>query len=129
LADVSRRLFSARQQLKKKPISISPFCATPFVVIGDEPVSGQGTERNKSCRQIEAGLLSKDPNEIPTSGFSKTLLYEQNAVALFGDKPTTPYGYYSSRHKALIMNISTAAARWCTRLFILLSANFPTARP
>src|SRR4030095_2165746 len=31
----------------------------------------------------------------------------KHARLLFGDTPTTPYGYYSSTHKALIMNIAT----------------------
>lgn len=33
--------------------------------------------------------------------------YEKHAMSLFGGKPHTPYGYFSARHKALVMNIAT----------------------
>ena len=32
--------------------------------------------------------------------------YNRNARLLFGETPSTPFGYYSPRHKALVMNIA-----------------------
>src|SRR5687768_3216843 len=39
--------------------------------------------------------------------FKDEASYEKNTALLFGDRPDTPYGYYSARHNALIMNIAT----------------------
>ncbi len=33
--------------------------------------------------------------------------YEKNCGELFNEKPTTPFGFYSGEHGALIMNIAT----------------------
>ena len=56
--------------------------------------------------------------------------YERNALQLFGDKPTTPYGYYSSTHKALVMNISTGGGTLVHEIVHpFIEANFPNCPP
>jgi hypothetical protein len=45
---------------------------------------------------------------------------------LFGIEPTTPFGYYSQRHRALVMNISTGGGTLVHELVHpLMAANFP----
>src|SRR5262249_18361159 len=45
-------------------------------------------------------------------------------------EPTTPYGYYSSTHKALIMNISTGGGTLVHELVHpFMEANFPACPP
>ncbi len=39
--------------------------------------------------------------------FKDRASYLKHTGEIFGDKPSTPFGYYSPRHKALIMNIAT----------------------
>jgi hypothetical protein len=102
------------EQLKKKlpsndfTIIIQP----PFVVIGDEDPATvkQHSERTVkwAVDKLKQDYFRKDPKEILDIWlFRDSESYEKNALALFGYKPDTPYGYYSKTHKALVMNIST----------------------
>jgi hypothetical protein len=57
---------------------------------------------------LKASFFRKEPNTILDIWlFKDETSYEKHATALFGSRPTTPYGYYSSQHKALVMNIAT----------------------
>ena len=84
----------------------------PFVVIGDQPKAdverwATGTIR-WAVAQIKDLYFEKDPDHIINIWlFKDGDSYNANAKALFGRKPTTPYGYYSPSDKALVMNIST----------------------
>jgi len=84
----------------------------PFVVIGDQPPEhvrrwATGTIR-WAVKQIKESYFEEDPDHIINIWLFKDKdSYEKNAQALFGRKPTTPYGYYSPSDKALVMNIST----------------------
>ena len=52
--------------------------------------------------------FSKNPNDILDIWlFKNETSYYKYAKEVFGDTPTTPYGYYSPSHKALVMNIGT----------------------
>jgi hypothetical protein len=132
-ADYSRHV----EQLKKKlpsadfTIVVQP----PFVVIGDEPadVVKEHSERTVkwAVDKLKQDYFSKDPKEILDIWlFKDAPSYERNAVALFGDKPTTPYGYYSMRHKALVMNISTGGGTLVHEIVHpFIEANFPNCPP
>lgn len=84
----------------------------PFVVIGDMPEKSlarwaEGTVR-WAVKMIKAEYFQKDPKHILNIWlFRDKDSYESHNQSLFGSKPTTPYGYYSDVHKALVMNIST----------------------
>ena len=83
----------------------------PFVVVGDE--SPEMLKRR--CRSIRWAVdrlknqyFKHDPDQIIDIWlFRNKQSYETNVKKLFGEKPGTPFGYYSSRHRALVMNIST----------------------
>jgi len=83
----------------------------PFVVIGDE--SPEMLQRRcKSIRwavdHLKAQYFKEDPDRVINIWlFKDKISYETNVEAMFGEKPGTPFGYYSSRHRALVMNIST----------------------
>jgi hypothetical protein len=84
----------------------------PFVVVGDEPADRVRERARNTVRwatdKLKADYFAKDPNEIlDVFLFRDAASYDHNARVLFDDRPTTPYGYYSSRHKALVMNIAT----------------------
>lgn len=124
-------------ELKKKlpsadfTIVIQP----PFVVVGDEPadVVKERSERTVkwAVDRLKQDYFSKDPAQILDIWlFKDAASYERNALALFGDKPSTPYGYYSSRHKALIMNISTGGGTLVHEIVHpFIEANFPNCPP
>jgi hypothetical protein len=84
----------------------------PFVVIGDgDPKAVERSAKRTvrwSVARLKEQYFARDPKElIEIYLFQGNASYLANAKALFGDTPTTPYGYYSPRHHALIMNIAT----------------------
>lgn len=132
-ADYSRHV----EQLKKKlpsndfTIVVQP----PFVVIGDESPDDVREHSEQTVKwavdKLKQDYFSKDPKEILDIWlFKDAPSYERNALALFGAKPSTPYGYYSSSHKALIMNISTGGGTLVHEIVHpFVEANFPNCPP
>lgn len=84
----------------------------PFVVVGDEEPSlvrgrAAGVVR-WTVKMLRQDFFDRDPEEIIDIWlFRDDDSYRRNARLLFGDEPDTPYGYYSSADRALVMNIST----------------------
>lgn len=125
------------EELKKKlpsaefTIVIQP----PFVVVGDESEAVVKAHSEHTVKwavdKLRQDYFAKDPKEILDIWlFKDSASYERNAFALFGEKPTTPYGYYSSRHKALIMNISTGGGTLVHEIVHpFIEANFPDCPP
>lgn len=125
------------EQLKKKlpsadfTIVVQP----PFVVIGDEPADAVKEHSESTVKwavdKLKQDYFSKDPTEILDIWlFKDAESYERNSQLIFGDKPTTPYGYYSSAHKALIMNISTGGGTLVHEIVHpFIEANFPGCPP
>ena len=100
-------------QLKKKlpDNSFTIQIEKPFVVVSDE--SEMMLQRR--CRSIRWAVdrlkkqyFKHDPDHIIDIWlFKNKESYEANVEKLFGEKPGTPFGYYSSRHRSLVMNIHT----------------------
>ena len=107
----------------------------PFVVAGDE--SRQAVQEHAEATvkwavdRLKQDFFPSDPKEILDIWlFKDAASYEKHAALLFGDKPTTPYGYYSSTHKALIMNISTGGGTLVHEIVHpFMEANFPACPP
>ena len=76
---------------------------------------------------MKAEYFEKDPNKILEIWlFDGKQSYETNAKRLFGRKPSTPYGYYSPRNGALVMNIQTGGGTLVHEiLHPFMEANFP----
>ena len=137
-ADVSSTDYIRHVALLKKRLPSPDFTIVvqpPFVVIGDEPAEAVKEHSERTVKwavdKLKQDYFSKDPNEILDIWlFKDAPSYERNAIALFADKPTTPYGYYSSRHKALIMNISTGGGTLVHEIVHpFIEANFPNCPP
>ena len=83
----------------------------PFVVAGDESPARVRERAESTVRwareRLRASFFPKDPRGIVVWLFKDAASYRRHALAFFGDRPSTPYGYYSSRERALIMNIAT----------------------
>jgi hypothetical protein len=138
-ADESKSRFSDAdyeahvKELKKKApgdeftIIITP----PFVVIGDEsPEAVKRRAENTvawAVKKLKEAYFSKDPEEIIDIWlFKDKASYEQNAERLFGKKPDTPFGYFSSKDKALVMNIETGGGTLVHEIVHpFIAANFP----
>ena len=97
---------------EKMPRGFSLVVEKPFVVMGDEPAAtvqrrAEGTIR-WAVKQLRADYFRKDPDDIIDIWlFRDSASYQTHTKSLFGETPDTPYGFYSPKHHALIMNIST----------------------
>jgi hypothetical protein len=84
----------------------------PFVVAGDEDRDTVELRSDRVVRwavdRLKAAYFERDPAAVIEIWlFRDGASYRKHAGLLFGDKPSTPYGYYSSEAGALIMDIST----------------------
>ena len=143
-ADFARHLATLKGEIQKKVESSTPqttmpqfsfVIQRPFVVIGDEPIEvvqqrAEGTVK-WAVDRLKQDFFSNDPKEILDIWlFRDAASYEKNARLLFGDQPATPYGYYSSTHKALIMNIETGGGTLVHEIVHpFMEANFPACPP
>jgi len=103
---------------------------SPFVVIGDgtpAAVKSQAETVRWAVDKLKQDYFEKDPAEILDIWlFKNEASYRKHARALFGDEPDTPYGYYSSAHKALVMNIETGGGTLVHEIVHpFVEANFP----
>lgn len=125
------------EQLKKRlpPGNFSIVVQSPFVVIGDEPaqvVKQHSDETIKwAVEKLKQDFFTDDPKDILDIWLFKDAdSYEKLARLIFNDQPTTPYGYYSHAHKALIMNIATGAGTLVHEIVHpFIEANFPACPP
>src|SRR5690606_39175723 len=94
------------------PAHFSIVVEPPFVVVGD---GGEARVRRTAehtirwaVQRLERDFFDRRPERIlDVYLFEGADSYERHTRALFGEEPSTPYGFYSSRHNALIMNIAT----------------------
>ena len=125
------------EQLKRRLPSgnFTVIIQRPFVVIGDESAADVKKHSEQTVKwavdKLKQDFFAKDPKEILDIWlFQDAASYEKNALALFGERPTTPYGYYSSAHKALVMNISTGGGTLVHEIVHpFVEANFPACPP
>lgn len=143
-ADFAKHVATLRAEIKRKlansnrraPLAEFSFVIQPpFVVIGDEPRKtvqqySEGTVK-WAVDRLKKDFFSNDPKEILDIWlFKDAASYEKHARLLFGDEPTTPYGYYLSSHKALIMNIETGGGTLVHEIVHpFMEANFPACPP
>jgi len=126
--DYARHLAALK---KKVPEGFTIVVQRPFVVIGDEsPVMVRRRARGTvkwAVDRLKRDFFEKDPDEILDIWlFRGKASYRKHALALFGDEPTTPYGYYSPTHKALVMNIATGGGTLVHEIVHpFMRANFP----
>jgi len=107
----------------------------PFVVVGDEPAAVVRQHAEETIKwaveRLKQDFFAKDPEEILDIWLFKDAdSYEKHTLSIFNDRPSTPYGYYSRGHKALIMNISTGGGTLVHELVHpFVEANFPACPP
>ncbi len=128
-ADYAQHIMRLKERLPHEDFQV--LIQKPFVVIGDERPQ---TVRYRAVRTIKWAVdhlkkdyFSRDPDEIIDIWlFKDKESYETNTEKLFGESPTTPFGYYTSRHRALIMNISTGGGTLVHEIVHpFIESNFP----
>ena len=138
-ADFTRHVEELNAELKKNlgrvAQSFSIVIQKPFVVIGDEPKEIVQQRAQNTVKwavdRLTRDFFTKDPDDILDVWlFKDEASYEKHARLLFGDTPSTPYGYYSSHHKALIMNIATGGGTLVHEIVHpFMEANFDACPP
>ena len=124
-----------RIQTKLSSNQFSIIIQPPFVVVGDEPETTVRERANDTVKwavdHLKRSYFTKDPDVILEIWlFKDDVSYRKNTRLMFGDVPTTPYGYYSRTHKALIMNIGTGGGTLVHELVHpFIEANFPACPP
>ena len=129
-AQYAAHIAALKKKLPSKEFSI--VLEKPFVVVGDLPAAdlrkrwAAGTVRWPAVK-LKAAYFKKDPIHILDIWlFKDEASYEQHSKALWGSKPSTPYGYYSSFNRALVMNIATGGGTLVHEIVHpFVEANFP----
>jgi hypothetical protein len=128
-ADFAQHIRKLKKRLPSEDFKI--VIQKPFVVVGDESLE---TVKRRSLQtvkwavdRIKKDYFAEDPDEIIDIWlFKDKASYETNTVKLFGEKPGTPYGYYSPTHRALVMNISTGGGTLVHEIVHpFMASNFP----
>ncbi len=120
---------------EKVPEGFTLIIQKPFIVIGDESsviVKHRAEQTIKwAVDKLKRDYFSKDPeNIIDIWLFRDKESYYKYTEEIFGEEATTPFGYYSETHKALIMNISTGGGTLVHEIVHpLMRANFPECPP
>ncbi|MGD2089749.1 MAG: hypothetical protein PVH61_26475 [Candidatus Aminicenantes bacterium] len=116
---------------KKVPKGFTMVIQKPFVVIGDEspPMVRHRAEHTVkwATQRLKRMYFPKDTDDIIDIWlFKDKNSYLKYTWEIFRDKPDTPFGYSSSRHKALIMNIATGGGTLVHEMVHpFVAANFP----
>ena len=116
---------------KTLPSGFTLLVESPFVVLGDEPAEVVRQRATKTVKwavdKLKQDYFKRDPEEIIDIWlFKDDMSYRQHAKSLFDDEPTTPFGYYTARHRALVMNISTGGGTLVHEIVHpFMRANFP----
>jgi len=128
-ADYAQHIMDLKERLPSEAFSV--VLSKPFVVIGDES-PGRVRARaertvNWATRRLKRQYFAKDPNDIIDIWlFNGKSSYRKYAWELFRDRPTTPFGYSSAEHRALVMNIATGGGTLVHEIVHpLMAANFP----
>lgn len=128
-ADYAQHIRQLKEKLEGRGFTIA--IEEPFVVVGDEDeatVKQRGKHTVQwAVERLKKDYFAKNPNHIIDVWlFKDKESYEQHAWEFLKDRPTTPYGYYSSQDKALVMNISTGGGTLVHEIVHpLMAANFP----
>ena len=128
-ADYAQHIMALKR--KVPPTGFTIVIEPPFVVVGDEDPK---TVRDRSARTVKWAVdmlkkdyFGKDPRHILDIWLLKdNASYRKHARSVFGEEPGTPFGYYSSRHRSLVMNISTGGGTLVHEIVHpFVGANFP----
>jgi hypothetical protein len=116
---------------QRAPASFAVVVGPPFVVIGDLPAAqlralAAGKIRWTADRLREEHFDRELPEILTIWLFRNGASYRRYAWELFGATPATPFGYYSPRDRALIMNLGSGGGTLVHELVHpYVAANFP----
>ncbi len=128
-ADFARHVEQLKKRLPSAEFEV--VVEKPFVVVGDggrRAVEGHARDTVRwAVTLLKRDFFRQDPAEILDVWlFKDSASYYTHATRLFGGKPSTPFGYYSPAHRALVMNIETGGGTLVHEIVHpFVEANFP----
>lgn len=129
-ADYAQHVMQLKKRLPEG-LNYSVVIQPPFVVIGDDPPADIRRYAQRTVKwavdHLKAAYFPKDPEEIIDVWlFKDKESYEKHCQSIFNTKPTTPYGFYSHRDRALVMNIATGGGTLVHEIVhAFVAPNFP----
>ena len=128
-AELAQHMMTLKRKIPGKGFSV--VVQSPFVVIGDEAPLTVDARADRTVKwatiRLKNMYFKKDPSHIIDVWlFKDNSSYRIHAREIFGDEPDTPYGYSSTIHKALIMNIGTGGGTLVHEIVHpFMESNFP----
>lgn len=128
-ADYAQHIIKLKQKIPDKGFTI--IIEKPFVVVGNEEPQVVKMRAEATVKwavdKLKQAYFRKDPPQIIDVWlFMDDATYMKYAQEIFGDKPTTPFGYSSTEHHALVMNIETGGGTLVHEIVHpFMEANFP----
>lgn len=128
-ADYARHVAGLKKKLPASGFTV--VVQAPFVVIGDEAPEVVRRRAENTVKwavdKLKASFFQKDPTEILDIWlFKDKTSYEKHCRAIFHREPDTPYGFFSDKDRALVMNIATGGGTLVHEIVHpFVAANFP----
>jgi len=120
---------------KRLPAGFHVVVEPPFVVTGDDTADGVRAHAERTVRWavrlLEKEYFEERPRPILDVWLFKDAVgYQTHTKRLFGDAPSTPFGFYSKTNGALVMNIATGGGTLVHEIVHpYIEANFPGCPP
>jgi len=133
--DYARHVRKLRAGLPRLKGRFAVVVKPPFVVVGDSGLADVRRHADRLVARTGESLRRqygmRDPERILDVWlFAGAASYEVNARRLTGEEAGTPFGFYSARHDALIMNARTGGGTLVHELVHpYVEANFPDCPP
>ncbi len=121
------------QRLRKKygDFGFTVLVERPFIVLGDEAreiveARAKNTVR-WAVKKLKQDFFARDPDKIIDVWlFKDDVSYRKCLKEFFKEEPFTPFGFYSSHHRCLFMNIATGGGTLVHEIVHpFMEANFP----
>jgi hypothetical protein len=131
--DYEKHLLDLKKKVPEKEFTV--IVQKPFVVIGNETPEKVKYRALHTVKwvvdMLKKDYFDRDPQDIIDIWlFKDKESYKKYAKEIFGDEPSTPFGYYSYEDKALVMNIRTGGGTLVHEIVHpFMHSNFPQCPP
>ena len=128
-ADYAQHVMELRKKIPHAGFTV--VVEPPFVVVGDEEPEVVRVRSKRTVgwavSMLKQDYFPRDPERIIDVWlFRDDKSYRDHTREIFHDEPTTPFGYYSDRENALIMNIATGGGTLVHEIVHpFMRSNFP----
>jgi hypothetical protein len=134
-AAYAQHVLALRRTLGPRGRDFTILVERPFVVLGDGDPSTVRAQAEHTVKwavtRLKEAYFTRDPERLLDIWlFRDRSSYMTNVWDLFKETPTTKFGYYTSAHGALLMNISTGAGTLVHEIVHpFVEANLPGCPP